>query len=184
MTKRNAGLDLVNSEHIRGPDQVDDELDNPLWVERFLRRWSLPNPLGSREMMKLRELRDVLRDVVDELGRSNSISDECLQKLQGFMPASVTRTQLERDGLGGYRVVHVADDDRCVSAEIAQEFAKLVAEDGWRRVKACNNEHCRWAFYDESRNRSRRWCDSSACGNVMKVRAFRKRQGQGGEEEN
>jgi iron complex outermembrane recepter protein len=30
--------------------------------------------------------------------------------------------------------------------------------------------------YDESRNRIRIWCDSSECGNVMKVRRFRERQ--------
>jgi len=33
-----------------------------------------------------------------------------------------------------------------------------------------------WAFYDESKNRSRRWCSAAECGNLIKVRRFRERQ--------
>ena len=36
-------------------------------------------------------------------------------------------------------------------------------------------EDCRWAFYDESRNRSATWCDMKVCGNRAKVRGFRER---------
>jgi len=46
----------------------------------------------------------------------------------------------------------------------------------WPRLKACRNHHCRWAFYDHSRNRSGAWCSDLACGSRMKVRAYRARQ--------
>lgn len=176
MKKRNAGLDLLNSLHIRGPDRIDDELDNPQWVDKFLTRWSLPPPQSARGWAKLRELRSLLRSVVDELVASHAISDDKLQRLHEFMPSMVTRTVLERDAAGGFRVIQKVEGQRHASAEIARAFVELVADDGWQRIKACSNEHCRWAFYDESRNRSRRWCDSAACGNVMKVRAFRQRK--------
>lgn len=45
----------------------------------------------------------------------------------------------------------------------------------WWRLKVCGNETCQWAFYDLSRNRSGRWCDMSSCGNVVKVRNYRRR---------
>ena len=45
----------------------------------------------------------------------------------------------------------------------------------WSRLKICPADDCRWAFYDESRNRSRRWCSMEVCGNRSKVRAFRDR---------
>ena len=49
-------------------------------------------------------------------------------------------------------------------------------EDGtWRRLKVCPADDCRWAFYDESRNRSATWCDMRVCGNRAKVRGFRER---------
>ena len=45
----------------------------------------------------------------------------------------------------------------------------------WERLKACESEECRWAFYDNARNRSGRWCDMAVCGNRMKARAYRAR---------
>ncbi|MCL6580471.1 MAG: CGNR zinc finger domain-containing protein [Firmicutes bacterium] len=39
--------------------------------------------------------------------------------------------------------------------------------------KVCANADCGWLFYDDSRNRSRRWCDGRYCGNLIKVRRFR-----------
>jgi predicted RNA-binding Zn ribbon-like protein len=44
----------------------------------------------------------------------------------------------------------------------------------WERLKACRN--CRWAYFDESKNRSARWCSMQLCGNRLKTRAYRRRQ--------
>lgn len=52
----------------------------------------------------------------------------------------------------------------------------LVREGAWERLKICPDDTCGWAFYDESRNRSRRWCSMDVCGNRQKVRAFRDRE--------
>jgi hypothetical protein len=46
----------------------------------------------------------------------------------------------------------------------------------WRRLKACGNDDCGWAFYDRSHSRRGRWCDMSTCGNRMKNRTLRTRQ--------
>lgn len=180
MILRNSGLDLVNSEHIRGPNHVDDDFENTAWVEKFLKRWALPQPLTARERNRLRELRALLRAIVDELSVRGTISDGNIALMQSYLPSAVMRTRLQRDAEGGFRLVLEQEGQRSASAEVARSFAELIAGDGCRRIKACDNEHCRWAFYDESRNRSRRWCDSTACGNVMKARAFRKRkEGEG-----
>jgi predicted RNA-binding Zn ribbon-like protein len=45
----------------------------------------------------------------------------------------------------------------------------------WPRVKLCGETTCRWAFLDESRNRSRAWCSMATCGNRAKARSFRAR---------
>ena len=34
----------------------------------------------------------------------------------------------------------------------------------WSRLKICQGEACQWAFYDTSRNRSKRWCSTEVCG--------------------
>ena len=53
---------------------------------------------------------------------------------------------------------------------IAVSAADLITSDKFDRVKRCASEGCNWLFLDESKNRSRRWCDMSNCGNIMKAR--------------
>lgn len=55
---------------------------------------------------------------------------------------------------------------------VAVVFAAML-DGSWSRLKACRN--CRWAFYDESKNRSARWCSMTLCGNRLKTRAYRRR---------
>ena len=47
----------------------------------------------------------------------------------------------------------------------------------WRRLKVCGRKDCRQAFYDASRNLSRRWC-AVRCGNQLSKKASRKRIGK------
>jgi predicted RNA-binding Zn ribbon-like protein len=46
----------------------------------------------------------------------------------------------------------------------------------WNRLKVCREEHCRWVFYDRSKNRSATWCTMTTCGSRAKARAYRQRQ--------
>jgi predicted RNA-binding Zn ribbon-like protein len=69
-----------------------------------------------------------------------------------------------------------------VSAALGRILAAVVraTDEGiWGRLKVCTNDACQWAFYDRSRNRSGKWCTMEVCGNRMKARAFRQRQGTG-----
>lgn len=43
------------------------------------------------------------------------------------------------------------------------------------RIKTCPGQNCGWKFLDQSKNKSRRWCDMSVCGNVAKARKYRAR---------
>ena len=45
-----------------------------------------------------------------------------------------------------------------------------------KRVKLCQAETCRYAYYDRSRNGSRAWCSMETCGNRQKARSFRSKQ--------
>jgi predicted RNA-binding Zn ribbon-like protein len=53
---------------------------------------------------------------------------------------------------------------------VAQSAAQLLTSEKLGRVKLCAGEGCGWIFLDESRNSSRRWCDSRDCGNRERVR--------------
>ena len=47
---------------------------------------------------------------------------------------------------------------------------------GTNRIRKCAHEPCDWMFLDTSRNGQRRWCQMETCGNLSKVRRFRKKR--------
>jgi predicted RNA-binding Zn ribbon-like protein len=67
------------------------------------------------------------------------------------------------------------DGARGALGRIVATVADLAPTDEWKRLKTCRDEHCRVAFYDKSRNRSRAWCSMEVCGNREKARSFRAR---------
>ena len=61
--------------------------------------------------------------------------------------------------------------------QIVAAFHAAVAEGTWPRLKACERDVCRWAFYDHSKNRSGHWCSMEGCGSREKNRrAYRRRR--------
>ncbi|HEV3232879.1 MAG TPA: CGNR zinc finger domain-containing protein [Candidatus Dormibacteraeota bacterium] len=58
---------------------------------------------------------------------------------------------------------------------ILAQAAAAAARGEWRRLKTCSADDCRWVFYDASKPRTARWCDSATCGNRHKTRAYRQR---------
>lgn len=97
-----------------------------------------------------------------------------LDELAGPVPLRVSfrpygRPTIEPDAEGGR--------DRVLGRLLAV-IVTSEAEGDWRRLKACRNERCLWAFYDASKNRSGRWCDMDVCGVRHKMRAYRERKAE------
>ncbi len=63
-----------------------------------------------------------------------------------------------------------------MTARLLVAAVGAASEGTWRRLKACRNEGCRWAFYDGSKNRSGSWCTMDVCGSRAKMRAYRRRK--------
>jgi len=51
----------------------------------------------------------------------------------------------------------------------------LLLDADFSRIKQCHGNHCGWLFFDNTKNKSRQWCDMSVCGNRAKARALRAR---------
>jgi predicted RNA-binding Zn ribbon-like protein len=58
---------------------------------------------------------------------------------------------------------------------IAEAMARLVSEEDFADVKACEGHVCSLLFLDKTPRRARRWCSMAICGNRAKVAAFRAR---------
>jgi predicted RNA-binding Zn ribbon-like protein len=174
-----AALDFLNSylRDYRGSGQRTDHLDEPEWLAEFLQRWNLEpsTPLPAGEIERLRSLRTQLWRMAEKLDAGGEPSTRDLKALNEVLGASAMRRAVTRAG-NGYRIglEPARRDWTWVRAEIAGSFAELMTRYDASRVKLCANEDCRWAFYDESKSRSRRWC-ADVCGNLVKVRKFRAR---------
>jgi predicted RNA-binding Zn ribbon-like protein len=59
--------------------------------------------------------------------------------------------------------------------QVAVSAVLLLTSPDIRRLKQCQGPTCGWVFLDDSRNQSRRWCDSRECGNRERVRAHYQR---------
>ncbi|MEV6146772.1 CGNR zinc finger domain-containing protein [Streptomyces sp. NPDC006641] len=63
-------------------------------------------------------------------------------------------------------------------AALAIAWSELVTTGDAARLKRCAEHTCGWAFWDVSKNRSRRWCSMKVCGNRNKSRSYASRQRQ------
>jgi predicted RNA-binding Zn ribbon-like protein len=59
---------------------------------------------------------------------------------------------------------------------VADSAAEMLTTDDLTRLRGCPGEDCGWLFLDVSKNSRRQWCDMQTCGNLAKVRRFRRRQ--------
>lgn len=173
--------DFLNSEwhDWRGGGRSEDRLDKPAWLAELLAGWNLsaPIPPEPAEIAALKELRALLRRMAEALVAHTAPCLEDLRKLNGVMAGGPVARQIAQTG-DGHRLdlVPVRQDWPQTMAEIAASFARTLAEGEGARVRICENPDCLWVFYDDTRNRAKRFCDDKLCGNLMKVRRFRARR--------
>lgn len=98
-----------------------------------------------------------------------AISDEAARVLG--------RSRLVPDG-ARYRWdrVEKPDDLDALLWPVVRSAAQLLVAGPLDRVRHCASETCDWLFLDTSRNRSRRWCAMSECGNRAKVKRHYRRE--------
>jgi predicted RNA-binding Zn ribbon-like protein len=172
--------ELINSDwhdHL-GSGRREDRIANDEWLARFLGRvgWPARRLPGPAERAKLRALRAVVRRAVDRLRAGEVPGRRDVAALNRALALRRTVRQLR---LGGGRLVVVESSSASgideVLGAVAASVADLLAHGDPRRIKVCANPDCRWVIYDESRNRTRRWCEAAVCGSLIKVRRFRSR---------
>jgi predicted RNA-binding Zn ribbon-like protein len=118
------------------------------------------------------ETREALRLMLLHNGGADA-SAEAVEAVNRAAARAQLTLQFDVDGGSGLKPI-ARGVDGAIGAILAVAFAAM-AEGSWTRLKVCPEETCRVAFFDHSKNRSRRWCSMEICGNRTKVRAYRKR---------
>jgi predicted RNA-binding Zn ribbon-like protein len=143
------------------------------------RRWMIESDLatedvrvGEDEWRRLLECRDVIRDLIDaNLTGDIGLAAQRLGELAASHPA---RLVADDDGRVGLDLSPSRTVDELISQLVGIVFESQLV-DTWPRLKICASDECRWAFYDNSKNRSGTWCQMAECGNRIKNRAYRER---------
>jgi predicted RNA-binding Zn ribbon-like protein len=168
-------IDLVNSRFTdhTGGGLVFDRLDMRGWQRWFCDRSgvAVQQPPSAAIRRQLIELRRLLRGLLESRRTPNQAARPELNAV-----LSVSSQLLRLSQLGqGVELKHVwrHQDWHAVMAATVASYAELVITDGIDRVGVCGNPDCTYIFYDETRNRSRRWCDATVCGNLSRVRRHR-----------
>ncbi|MGW5678595.1 CGNR zinc finger domain-containing protein [Streptomyces sp. NPDC003860] len=132
-----------------------------------------PFGITAAELPAVRELREALRAA-------------CLAHAGHALPDGPAPSALGPLLARAPLLVDVADDGTAalapadaasLHARVAAAIATAVADGTWQRLKGCEAEDCRWAYFDRSPAGRRRWCSMSVCGARAKMRAYRARGG-------
>ena len=98
---------------------------------------------------------------------------------------------LERDEAYGQIVVHSDGHGRghlafettrrwrspeALLLPIGEAIARVMTDEDFTLVKACEGHKCTLVFADHTHGRARRWCSMGVCGNRAKVAAHRNRK--------
>jgi predicted RNA-binding Zn ribbon-like protein len=174
-------LDLVNSELFDGFGNFTECLDDPHWVRSFLRYWKFRIPFRDPSARKaLRDLRSLLRHLVEELSRQGSFPPEDGAKLNTWLKLPVFPELVENQSGFALKLQPAQIGWPSEVAGIARSFADSLIREPRGHLKICSNFDCRWIFVDRTKGNVRRWCSDATCGNRDRVRrsraAQRKRQ--------
>ena len=166
---------LVNSAE---PDVGRDDIADPAalgrWmVERGLLSEAEAGTLTRGDHARVIALREALRDLLG--ANAGEPMDPAAAAL---LDAETSRVPLQvRIAADGSVALEPARGglDGAV-ARLLAAIAEASIEGTWRRLKACRDDTCRWAFYDASRNASSAWCSMAVCGNRAKARRHREKR--------
>jgi predicted RNA-binding Zn ribbon-like protein len=169
-----ACAELINT----SPDRLETVHDVQAFGERYAFHGTPAGPADVPRLCSHRERLDAIATACERgedaaaIGMLNALLTET-----GAIPQIVAH-----DGRGPH--IHVSRPaaplaDR-IAAHLAMGLAQLVVAGQGRRIRSCASPTCRTVFVDESRNQSRRYCDSRTCGNRQHVAAYRARRLAGG----
>jgi predicted RNA-binding Zn ribbon-like protein len=129
--------------------------------------------LAAGDLERLTAVREALRAL---LLANNSGERPPAEALEALNRESAQAAVCLRFDAGGSALVGRGESVDSAIAQLLSRVHDAMRDGTWGRLKVCPAGDCLWAFYDNSRNRSGRWCRMEECGNRAKARAYRERR--------
>ncbi len=142
-------------------EAMPGELDRVAAQARDLREW-------FRGFVKARKGRSLTPAALEELAPLNRLleRDELHEMV---VPATPPAHGLQRQTVRRWK------SPESLLLPIGGALARLLTDEDFASVKACEGPSCTLLFADHTRARNRRWCSMELCGNRAKQAAHRQR---------
>jgi predicted RNA-binding Zn ribbon-like protein len=157
-------------------EQGTDAFSSPAALSQWLSERGLADAGVHVTAAQLRHavgLREALRAILLAHGDASPEPAEAWRTLDGEARRADLHARF--DGRGAALLEPGTDGVEGALGHLLATVHAAIAQDSWRRLKACRLHTCEWAFYDHTKNRSGAWCDMAVCGNRAKARAYRER---------
>ncbi len=120
------------------------------------------------------ELREAIYHAFSDLAKGNLPSKKDMEVINLNLSRAMAQSELvhTKDGFI-WSTSRGKEDLDSMLGPIIQSAAELLTSNSLERVKECADDRgCGYLFMDKSRNKSRRWCDMTDCGNRAKAQRF------------
>jgi predicted RNA-binding Zn ribbon-like protein len=144
---------------------------------RGLTRKAARHPSQAAAVLRrARRLRETLFQLFSAVAEGHEPDHALLGELNDSLPQALVHLRVARSASGfAWDWSQGGELDRMLWP-VLNSAGELLISDNLERVRECAADDCAWLFLDQSRNRSRRWCDMTVCGNRDKVQRHRARQ--------
>lgn len=180
-------LDFANTIHNLRAEDKEEELravsDLLQWAneagllssaefDRLAARYKRNSREAESALAKGIAIRNLLLSIFISIANGRAVSGQRLSELNSALAHAPGTLRVGRNSgrIETEWTSEATDGLERVLFAILTSAAELLASDRVARIRECASADCTWLFVDESRNRSRRWCDMKACGNRMKAR--------------
>ena len=131
---------------------------------------------ANRDLARIHSVRGALREVADAIVDHRPPREGALDAVNRALHArQVIELVPSSDGCVAVDHRHVGDPVDDALARLCDPLVTELTAGQPERIKVCDNDRCRWVFYDTSRTARRRWCDMATCGNRAKAARHRAR---------
>lgn len=133
---------------------------------------------AAEALAKAIRLREAIYHIFSNIAAGKRAPTEALETLNAALAEALSRARIDpsHDGFSWGWVDEKLSLDRMMWS-ILRATAELLVSDDLKRIGECADDRgCGYLFFDNSRNRSRRWCSMESCGNRAKVQRHYHRQ--------
>lgn len=114
----------------------------------------------------------VLRDVLWSVAQKKNFDTKTMKRFGELTGKAHQHRRLQPNSSKiGFELVGISGSARKIS-ELVLLVEEILVTIELERVKKCAGQDCDALFIDESKNKSRKWCDMAHCGALRKSKVF------------